>query len=57
MDKTQSSPTRENYEEMEGLTPEQIENRVRWAEITSPIRVQQEAVEILNRVFAVKKGD
>ena len=47
MDKTRTSPSRENYEELEGLTPEEIEKRVVYGEIM-PI---EDAVKCINKLL------
>lgn len=54
MDKTLPSPSRENYEELDGLSEEEIESRVVYVKITPLDQVVDEATKILSQKLEVK---
>jgi len=49
MDKTQSSPSRENYEELEGLSDSEIEKRIILVQPVPLGKVLEEATNSLNK--------
>lgn len=62
MDKTQTSPSRENYEELEGLSEEEINKRTVYCNLITADKAIKEAMKIINEKFALpynksKPGD